>query len=80
MPPNQRLTVRGRSFVPAHGLACYSVGVSDCGCLTSHDAERGLRRGVRWIYTGAIAERGGAVRARRGSSEHGIFGLVYRRC
>nr|DAS02801.1 MAG TPA: hypothetical protein [Caudoviricetes sp.] len=34
--PNRRLTVRGRRTMPAHGLARYSAGVSDCGCLTSH--------------------------------------------
>ena len=42
--PNWRLTVRGRRFVPAHGLAQYSAGVSECGCLTSQNAALGLRR------------------------------------
>ena len=36
--PNRHLTVRGRRFVPADGLARYSAAVSDRGSLTSHDA------------------------------------------
>ena len=39
----------------------------------------GLAFGPGRAYACVIAERGGAVRARRGSSERWLFGLVYRR-